>query len=131
MSTEEAITRIVAERRNEQKRLIEVARGYAVGLRKQLPVIAASMIGSVARGDFNLWSDIDVVVIAEALPDRLPDRMELLSREAPAGIQAVGFTPDEFRAALVKNNPMAVEAVEQGIVLAGEGFFRSEGLRGP
>ena len=35
-----------------------------------LPIEVATVIGSVARGDFNVWSDVDVLVVSEALPSR-------------------------------------------------------------
>ena len=57
------------------------------GLSERLPVQAVMLTGSVARGDFNVWSDIDVVVVAESLPERLRDRLALLHayRTEPGG----------------------------------------------
>lgn len=45
------------------------------------------VFGSVARGHFNLWSDIDVLVVADNLPERWLDR---LGRLAPLGKNAAG-----------------------------------------
>lgn len=45
------------------------------------------VFGSVARGDFNLWSDIDVLVVADNLPERWLDR---LGRLAPLGKNTAG-----------------------------------------
>lgn len=115
---------ILETRRRERDRLIEVARGYVEGLARRLPIVAAAVVGSVARGDFNVWSDIDVIVVAEDLPARAPDRGILLAADAPGGVQAVGFTPDEFRAALARGNPLAREAIQLGIVLSGDWFFQ-------
>jgi hypothetical protein len=110
----------LADRRAERDRLIAVARAYADTLSARLPVSAVVLAGSVARGDFNVWSDIDVIVIADALPERLPDRLALLGADAPAGVQAVGFTPDELRRAAQRANRLVLDAGVHGIVLAGD-----------
>ncbi len=112
------------ERRRERDRLLALAHGYVDRLAERVPVIAAVVAGSVARGDFNVWSDVDVVVVAENLPSRTPDRAALLTADAPAGVQAVGFLPDEFEAAMRKGNRLVREAATRGVVLRGEGFLR-------
>ena len=118
-----ALNKIVEARRRERERLIELARSYVEQLSGRLPLVAAAVVGSVARGDFNVWSDIDVVVVADELPERTPDRMWLLVDGAPAGVQAVGFTPEEFRRARARRNPLATEPA--AIALVGEEFFAS------
>lgn len=100
-----------------------LAAEYVERLARRRPIRAAALVGSVARGDFNLWSDIDVVVIAEALPERLPDRALALVMDAPAGVQPIGFTPNEFERAYRKGDPLAREAVELRQTLHGEAFF--------
>ncbi len=113
----------MAERERQRERLIGLARSYVQRLAERLPVVAAAVVGSVARGDFNLWSDVDVVVVAEGLPERAPDRLAVLVADAPAGVQPVGFTPEEFRRAWDRNNPLARSVASEGVVLTGEGFF--------
>lgn len=114
----------LAARREERDRLVELARSYAESLRERLALVGAAVVGSVARGDFNVWSDVDVVVVADGLPARAPDRAGALLEGAPGGVQPVGFTPDEFDAAWSAGNPLSREAVTIGVVLAGEEFFR-------
>ncbi|MGH8908620.1 MAG: nucleotidyltransferase family protein [Egibacteraceae bacterium] len=46
------------------------------GIRR--PARAVVIFGSVARGDFNDTSDIDVLVVAERLPARATDRLAAL-----------------------------------------------------
>jgi uncharacterized protein len=115
---------LLAERRRERERLIDRARVYVDRLHARIPLVAAAVAGSVARGDFNVWSDVDVVVVAETLPERMPERAALLNADAPGGVQAVGYTPDEFDLALRRGNPLAVESVATGVVLRGEAFFQ-------
>lgn len=107
----------VARRVREREELISRAGVYAEALAER--VQPQAVVGSVARGDFNVWSDIDVVVVAPELPERAPDRGMVLIADAPAGVQPVGFTREEFAAALAKGNPLVREAVEVGVVVAG------------
>lgn len=113
----------VAGRRAEREKLIELARQYIDKLHERLALIAAVVVGSVARGDFNLWSDIDVVVVSEDLPKRAPDRDGELMRDAPPRVQPVGFTPAEFKTAYERRNALVREAIKQGVVLEGEEFL--------
>ena len=110
---------VVAERREERDRLIGLAREYAVRLSAALPIEVATVIGSVARGDFNVWSDVDVLVVSEALPSRTLDRIAFLSADAPPRVQPIGLRRNEFQDELERGNPIAREAVERGVVLVG------------
>ena len=110
---------VIAERARERDTLIELARGYVKRLSADHSLVAAFVVGSVARGDFNVWSDVDVVVVADNLPIRAPDRTRALGQFAPPRVQPIGFTPEEFRAAHAKGNPLAREAMEIGIPVAG------------
>jgi predicted nucleotidyltransferase len=67
---------------------------------------------------FNVWSDVDVLVVAERLPARLRDRLELFGRAEP-GLEVVAWTPHEWRQALERGNRIAREACEQGVWLVG------------
>ena len=110
-------------RRLERERLIALAREYVERLSARLTVEAAAVVGSVARGDFNVWSDVDVLVVVDGLPERAPDRAALLLADAPAGVQPVGFTPRELEQARGKRNPLVLEADTRGVVLVGDGVF--------
>ena len=115
----------LAERAAERERLLDLARVYVERLSARIELVAAIVAGSVARGDFNVWSDVDVVVVATELPVRAPDRGLLLAHDAPGRVQPVGFTPVEFAAALERRNPLVVEAVTSGVVLAGDGSVQN------
>lgn len=110
----------VAARGRQRDELIEKARAHVNALEERVGIVAAAVVGSVARGDFNLWSDIDVVVVATALPPRLPERLELLGDGAAPGVQVIGFTLDEFRAARRKKNKLVMDALETEVVLKGD-----------
>jgi predicted nucleotidyltransferase len=121
------MARALEDRRRHRDRLIGLAKEYVERLSGRIPLVAAAVVGSVARGDFNVWSDVDIVVVVEDLPQRAPDRGSLLISEARDGIQPIGFTPEEFERAWRKRNALAREAVQHGVSLQGEGFFRRFG----
>lgn len=67
-------------------------------------LIAIVLFGSRARGDHRSESDWDLLVIAEALPDRPFDRRLCLTSALPAGVRGtvsvLAKTPEEFEARL-------------------------------
>jgi predicted nucleotidyltransferase len=111
--------RAVLERRQrERERLLSVARGFTDALPAALQVRAVCVFGSVARGDFNVWSDIDVLVVAEPLPDHPVHRLEALGPPVPR-VQAVVWTPQEWSQRRRRGDPIAVEAIRRGVWLVG------------
>lgn len=109
--------RAVEERYAEQARLVGLAREYVAGLSKRLDLQQAAVVGSVARGDFNVWSDVDVVVVADGLPERLPDRLELLMDGRPPRVEPTGFTAAELEEARRRRNRLVVELDSIGLPL--------------
>jgi predicted nucleotidyltransferase len=111
---------VLARRREERGRMVTTAREYVSLLAARLDLVGAAVIGSVARGDFNVWSDVDVVVVAHGLPERYLDRASLLSLVPGRGIEAVAFTPQELRTAYEKGDPRVVELERYAVFLSGE-----------
>ncbi|MEB2837210.1 MAG: nucleotidyltransferase domain-containing protein [Desulfurococcales archaeon] len=76
-------------RERERLRVIEEARRWA----SSLPwPSSAILVGSYARGDFNLWSDVDVIIVSSAFEGlRVMDRLRLL--DPPPGYEAIPWTP--------------------------------------
>lgn len=112
------VERVLERRRARRDVLVETARRFADELTERVELRAAVVIGSVARGDFNVWSDIDLLVIADALPERSLDRLAAVEPRPPL-IQPIPWTPAEWRYELARGNPMAVEATDRGIWLRG------------
>jgi predicted nucleotidyltransferase len=111
---------VLERRRRERDALVAHARRYGEVLTQRLHVRAVVVFGSVARGDFNAWSDVDVLVIAEDLPDGARARLALLHDPAFPGIEPVGWTPEELPARLQQGDPIATEAATVGLVVGGE-----------
>lgn len=117
--------RDVLERRHAERRaLVDRARRYVEGLPGELGLLAAVVFGSVARGDFNRWSDVDLLLIAEAIEGDPLERAERLEPRPPR-VRPIAWTPDEWRSERDRN-PIAREALEAGVWLVGS----PEGLAG-
>jgi len=110
---------VIERRRRERAAAIARVRSWADGLATRLTSLqAVAVFGSVARGDFNKWSDIDVLVVAAELPERYPERAELLS-PVPPGVQPIIWTPEELARERRRGNPIAREVDEIGVVAFG------------
>ncbi|MBA2262072.1 MAG: nucleotidyltransferase domain-containing protein [Solirubrobacterales bacterium] len=116
---------VLARRRGERDVLLSTARAYVDALAGTLDLVGAAVIGSVARGDFNVWSDIDVLVVAHDLPPRYLDRAALLTSAPAPRVQAFAFTPKELAEAQARRDPRAIELLESGVFLAGERDVRA------
>jgi hypothetical protein len=109
---------LLAPRRLEQAARIDLARRYAATLAGEWKLISAVVTGSTTRGDFNRWSDIDLLIVASELPDpKLRDRH--LAATRPAGLEAIAYTSEELRLAHAKANRMVLEAIEMGVAVFG------------
>lgn len=109
---------VIARRRAEQRELLERARHYVTALSERVPLRAAVVFGSVARGDFNRWSDIDLLLISAAFRGTLLQRLEAVEPRPPL-VQPLPWTPAEWQAQLARGNSIPREAVEAGIWLIG------------
>lgn len=96
---------------------IEAAKEYGKNIKNILGDAIVIIIGSIAKGDFNEASDIDVLVISDALPKNPLQRFEVLYLVAKGNIEPKGYTRQEFDTMIAKQNPMAVDAVKNGIVV--------------
>jgi uncharacterized protein len=109
----------LAERRAERERLLDGAREYVDQLSRDMSIVAAAVGGSVARGDFNVWSDVDVLIVSDGLPAGVAARTALLAHAAPPRLEPHGYTVSELRRALERRDRFAMETVTDGIWLVG------------
>ncbi|MFA0759464.1 MAG: hypothetical protein KEFWMYNX_001718 [Candidatus Fervidibacter sp.] len=108
---------VLRRRKAQQEERIATARTYAERLRERLGALTAWLYGSVARGTFKGWSDIDVFVVAEALPSHPLQRGDLLYQDAPVGVEPKGWTKAEFERGLAKRDPALLAMLKDRIVL--------------
>lgn len=105
--------RVIEKRIREWRRVVEKARSWALSLRLEATVV---LVGSYARGDFNVWSDVDIVIVSPAFKGLNPiERLKTV--DAPPGFEIIPWTPEELDRMIAKKNPLALELVEHGIIL--------------
>lgn len=106
-----------AKRVKEQNNLFLEAEEYTKRLKKVLGPISAAIYGSVVRGDFNIGSDIDIVVISDALAKDPLERMEVLHRYAQGREEPKGYRLDEFIKMIKRKHPTTIGIIKEGKIL--------------
>ncbi len=110
--------KIIEERQGKRRQALRIAYRFAKCVERRLGPVKVIIYGSYARGDFNVWSDIDVLVITrEVLPENPVQRLDLIEEcisEYPV-VEPVIITVEELIRR--KNNPIIREALERGVVV--------------
>ena len=106
---------IVERRIEERKRRIEEALDFVRSLKEPRPLTAV-VIGSTARGDFNEWSDIDVVIISDKFPENSLRRFDMLERQLKPGIEPIPLRLADLRRLIRKRAPI-LDDIARGIFL--------------
>ena len=102
---------ILERRRKEREEVIARARQYSL----ELPFKCTELlIGSYARGDFNLWSDVDILVVGEFSSNPVERYGEL---DFPPGFEVIHVRVEEFHFSLKTGNPIIAEATKTGVIL--------------
>lgn len=88
------------------------------------------LFGSVARGDEvrnqERISDIDLIVVCDALPDDLKKRRDYifnLTRSVNSNIQALWWTSEDIKVNLREKIPLLLDALDEGKILYDEDNF--------
>ena len=73
------------------------------------------LFGSVARGEADADSDLDVLVIKDTT-DPFVHRLETMAEPCPHGVHAdiLVYTPDELRQMVDDGNPFILQALREG-----------------
>ena len=98
---------------------------FCENVAKKLNPKCIILYGSLARGDFNERSDIDIIVISSKLPKNYYERANLLYNliETLDPIEPIGYTPEEFTEMIKKRHCTTLFAMEEGKALFGEKYF--------
>jgi len=118
---------VFEQRRLMREEAIRKAREYAEKVKAFIGKVSAVLVGSYARGDFNEWSDIDLLIVAEGVLGNPLERMDyLLDRcPPPAGVEPIILTQTEYMRQKRLETPLFREACGKGIVLVDDlGLFR-------
>lgn len=89
---------------------------------KPLNPRALILFGSYARGDFTEESDIDVILIAENLPENVFERRSISSLYHFKKMMAIGYYPEEFIKELKRQNSFIHEVLKEGVIVYSDGF---------
>ncbi|MHB1708354.1 MAG: nucleotidyltransferase domain-containing protein [Thermoplasmataceae archaeon] len=102
---------VVEKRVIQREAIVAEATAFASSLDFR---VSAFLIGSYSRGDFNLWSDVDIVMISDFTGNIL-ERLKKL--DFPSGYEIIPLTFNEFRHMLSKKNPICMELKSYGVAL--------------
>ena len=120
--------RVPRSRLEQWLRVLSRVEELAAGLRAKLGPVTLVLHGSYARGDFNLWSDIDVIIVSPAFEGlRVLDRYDPLVDLLPPGFEAIPMTPRELRRALDK--PAWRQALARGYIVVADDLHLEPLLR--
>jgi predicted nucleotidyltransferase len=93
----------------------ELRRRLAPHLRRSLQAIA---FGSVARGEADSWSDLDLLIVTETTRpflERFKDFAGLY--DVWPRLDLLIYTPEEFERMIAEDNPLVTLALREGVVL--------------
>lgn len=108
---------VVRRREEKVKEMVERLRHFAEDLKEVYGRVTAVLVGSYARGDFNAWSDVDVLVVveeAESNPLRRYDRVTPILSRYDIPIEPIIATKKEFERGLEKKSPFIVDSLKHG-----------------
>ena len=90
-------------------------------------LICAVLIGSRSRYDFNIRSDIDVILVGNWVNEKLFDRIDELKENVEIPFLPIDFflyQPQEIHILIDQGNPMILDGFTEGKCLLNEAYFR-------
>ncbi len=122
------MVRAIEERLKKREEVIKAVKDFALKASRILGPLTAILYGSYARGDFNFWSDLDVLLVVRdevPLPRKPHKRVELVLDFVPPGFEVHLVGISEFRKALSKR-AFARAALEKAVVVVDQLGLASE-----
>ncbi len=102
---------VIERRRREREERLRRARIFAESILDLVRPASVIVIGSTARGDFNAWSDIDVLVVSPSLPKNPLERYDLLRPHLLPGIEPIPLRPEDVERLVEKGAPVIDDVV--------------------
>lgn len=83
---------------------------------------AVILIGSLARGDYTAFSDADVLVVSDSAPENPIERLRgYIDPSTPIDVEPRVYRSEELIDMALRGSRLAIEVVEHGKLLAGDG----------
>ncbi|KAA8922165.1 nucleotidyltransferase domain-containing protein [Thermoplasma sp.] len=112
---------IIQKRIEERNKVIEEASKFAKSLDFRCTVV---LIGSYARGDFNLWSDVDLLIVGNFKGNPIE---RLKSIDLPPGYEAIMLTPEEVSKMQKTHSKFIEDAMRDGVIIRDDYGLFSKG----
>lgn len=111
--------------KNNLKSINKGIKKFCKNVIKEVQPKCIILYGSLARGDFNERSDVDIIVISSEIPKNYYKRAELLYSmvETLDPIEPLGFTPDEYIKMIKNRHCTSLFAMKEGKALYGRNYF--------
>ncbi|MEM4354189.1 MAG: nucleotidyltransferase domain-containing protein [Candidatus Caldarchaeum sp.] len=113
---------VAEERRLMKKAAVESAVEAVKWMEKILGRVSAAVIGSYARGDFNRWSDVDLLVVSPNFTSAPLNRFEQIAdvlKKYPS-LEIMPLTPQEFQRQRRLKTPLVEELIRKGVIIKDE-----------
>ena len=107
---------VIEEGRDSAASLMAGINAFAEILRSRMDVERIILFGSVARGDFNEGSDVDLLFVGD-FTERFPQRPVDIIILTDLPIKPVCYTGEEFAEMLWKKNPIVPTVCEEMSVI--------------
>ncbi|MHB1709398.1 MAG: nucleotidyltransferase domain-containing protein [Thermoplasmataceae archaeon] len=110
-----SIDEIVRDRKKIAQQEIGLIKKWSTDVRSSLGDITLILFGSYSRGDFNLWSDVDLILVSNAFRNvRYLDRRSKFP-EIDQSADIICWTTDEFVKS--SNKPDWKKALETALII--------------
>jgi len=101
-----------------KEKVKEIILKYIKELAGRIDLKTVLLFGSYAKNTYSYGSDVDLLIVAENLPENPIKRVDKLMDESmPFEIQPFAYTPTEFKRMLAENHPLIKGALLHGEIL--------------
>lgn len=101
---------LLEERIRKREEVLKKAAEYASSLDYSCSVF---LFGSYARGDFNLWSDVDIIIVSN-FDKNIRKRFDAL--DFPPGFEVIPMRPEELLGSGLKKN-FFLDSIRKDLVM--------------
>lgn len=81
------------------------------------------LFGSTARGDWDAYSDIDILIVSDDLPDDFFKSLTILYKPRRGRVQPFGYNTAKVEKMIVNGNSFVINALRNAIPIMGEEYY--------